>query len=355
MALEVDFISVLGCALRTVFDPASAGHLQSQATAVGPAQPSHSPPGSPDISLLSSQLQQQWDVNGNMHLGAVKIKPNSRIRAVWRCNKCPAGQPHIWTAYVYSRIRGTHCPYCSNRMICLHNTLATIAPDVAHYWNYSNNKTTPQQVVAYSHYRAEWQCPICKWEWQAPIFSRTHARAGCPRCSACKHHKNRQLPTFAAAQPACLAEWDYERNDEVGFYPDVVTLGSNKQVHWICSCCPKGQPHRWTAMPNRRIGLDTGCPVCAGQKACVCNSLESLYPLLAAEFDVDKNGFAPSEIPSRSNKKVWWRNARQGSWQQSPDIRNDRRNELYMQQVPLSMFAPYLGQIEFSIVTLLQP
>ena len=336
-------------------DPDSAGRLPSQATAVGPAQPSHSPPGSPDISLLSSQLQQQWDVDGNMHLGAIKIKPNSRIRAVWRCDKCPAGQPHIWTTYVQNRTRGTQCPCCSNRMVCLHNALATVAPDVAQYWNHSKNKTSPQQVVACSHSRAEWSCPNCKLEWQAPIFMRTRARAGCPRCSARKQYANRQSqPTFAAAQPACLAEWDHEHNSAEDMFPDNITLGSHKQVHWICSCCPRGQPHRWTAAPFSRVGKGTACAACAGRKACVCNSLESLFPSLAAEFDVDKNGFAPSEIPARSNKRVWWRNAKQGSWQQCPNVRTDRRNELYSQQVPLSMFAPHSGQIGFSMVKLLQ-
>ena len=122
-----------------------------------------------------------------------------------------------------------------------------------------------------------------------------------------------------------MAQWDYERNDAEDMSPDYITLGSNKLVHWVCSCCPRGQPHRWTAPPHSRIGHGSGCPVCAGQQACVCNSVESLFPSVAAEFDVDKNGFAPSEIRARSNKEVWWRNAERGSWRQAVDIRSDRR------------------------------
>ncbi|KAL3154721.1 hypothetical protein ABBQ38_011269 [Trebouxia sp. C0009 RCD-2024] len=66
-----------------------------------------------------------------MRLGAIKVKPQSMIKAVWNCMKCPAQQPHVWTAGVYNRTRGTRCPYCSNRLVCLHNSLATVAPDVA--------------------------------------------------------------------------------------------------------------------------------------------------------------------------------------------------------------------------------
>ena len=268
-----------------------------------------------------------------MHLGSIRVKLQSNIKAVWQCDKCPAGQPHIWAAGVKDRTqKGSQCPYCCNREVCLHNSLATKAPDAARYWNHSKNEKAPEQVVAGSHSRAAWKCPYCSWEWRAPVFMRTRAKAGCPKCSARSRSRQSQ-PTFAEAQPACLAEWDYERNDQEGSYPDVITLGSGKLVHWICSCCPMGQPHRWTASPNMRISNGSGCAVCAGRQACVCNCLASLFPLLASEFDVDKNGFDPSEISARSNKKVWWKNAKRGSWRQSLNARTDRRNELFAKQV----------------------
>ena len=255
-----------------------------------------------------------------MHLGAIRVKPQSNLRVVWRCDKCPAGQPHVWTAVVQKRTQGTRCPYCSNRHVCLHNCLATVAPDAAQYWNHSKNDKTTEQVLAGSTIRAEWKCPACKCEWKAPVFMRTRKRSGCPKCSRANKVIQSQ-PTFAEAQPACLAEWDTERNDAAGIYPDDTTLGSQKLVHWVCSGCPRGQPHRWTARPYDRIGHDTGCAVCAGQQACVCNSLESLFPMIATELDVDKNGFAPSKITGSSMKKVWWRNTERGSWRQTVDAR----------------------------------
>ena len=163
-------------------------------------------------------------------------------------------------------------------------------------------------------------------------FTRVGGRAGCPKCSNVLKVTQPQ-PTFAEAQPACLAEWDYEHNDAEDMHPDNITLGSGKMVHLICSCCPRGQPHRWTARPCDRVVPGDGCAVYAGKYACICNSLATSFPHLAAEFDVDKNGFAPSEIPARSNKKVWWRNARRGSWRQALDIRTDKRSSCYTQQV----------------------
>ena len=163
-------------------------------------------------------------------------------------------------------------------------------------------------MLAGSNFRAEWKCPACYWEWQAPIFLRTRAQAGCPKCSRALK-VNQPQPTFAQVQPVQLAE-DSERNDAQGFYPEDNTLGSTKLVHWMCSRCPRGQPHRWTAPPYSRVGDGRRCPVCSGRQACVCTSLKSLFPSVAAELNADKNGFAPSEMTAWSGKEVWWSNSR---------------------------------------------
>ena len=290
------------------------------------------PPGSPDISMLSLELQQQWHVDRNMYLGAIKVKPRSNIKAVWTCDKCPTGQPHVWSASVNDRTGGTRCPYCSNRRLCLHNCLATIAPGVAHYWDLTKNEKSAEQVLAGSSTRAAWKCPACKHEWKARIAQRVLSNSGCAKCSSAARTLQPQ-PTFAEAQPAELAEWDHERNEAEGLYPHEVTLGSGKKVHWICSRCPRGQPHRWTATPPNRISNGSGCAVCAGQQACVCNSLEALFPSIAAEFDVDKNGCAPFEVTAWSNKEFWWRNAKRGSWRQVVNVRTDKRLSPNTQQV----------------------
>ncbi|KAL3150115.1 hypothetical protein ABBQ38_013454 [Trebouxia sp. C0009 RCD-2024] len=300
------------------------GLSQCQATAEPSSQSDNGSPGSPDISLLSPELQQQWHVERNMHLGTIKVKPQSNIKAVWQCDKCPAGQPHIWTVSVANRRASTQCPYCSNRRVCLHNSLATVAPEACRYWNYAKNEKAPDQVLAGSNSRAEWQCPDCNWAWRAIIKSRVRKNSGCRKCSA-RNRTQQPQPTFAEAQPPELAQWNHERNDAEGFFPHNVTLGSDKQVHWICSCCPRGQPHRWTARPNDRVSKGQGCPMCDGKHVCRCNSLESLCPSIAAEFDVDKNGFAPAEVVARSHERVWWRNAKRGSWRQSLNSRTDRR------------------------------
>ena len=57
----------------------------------------------------------------------------------------------------------------------------------------------------------------------------------------------------------------------------------------------------------QRAPYKTGCPCCAGKKACPDNNLEFLRPSLAKEWHFEKNSpLLPSEVMPNHNKKVWW-------------------------------------------------
>jgi len=300
---------------------ASAAQAQAQ------AQKQHSSclePGLPDISELRSNLQQEWHPDNNGVLGNIKVKPHSGRRVLWSCPNCPAGCPHIWGTTVYSRTRGTKCPYCEGRAVCQHKSLATKAPGQVK-WNEEKNTNTPEQTLAGSRLRAEWKCPICSHEWQARIGSRVEWDRGCPCCSIAVAVRTKQ-PTFEAAQHALLLEWDYERNAVNGIHPHSTTLGSSKRVHWVCQKCPKGQLHRDQMPPcERTFRRFAGCPYCASMQTCTCNSLETHYPMISQEWDFAKKDLTPAQVTSRSTQVVWWANAVRGSWAQRIDERTDPR------------------------------
>jgi len=115
-----------------------------------------------------------------------------------------------------------------------------------------------------------------------------------------------------------MMEFDFERNQKAGRDPDKITAGTHKKVHWICTKCPKGQPHLYVASPVKRIGRNQGCPYCAHRRACICNSLQSLYPALAAEYDSAKNDVGPGQVLPWSHKKAFWKDASGHTWEQSP-------------------------------------
>ena len=115
-----------------------------------------------------------------------------------------------------------------------------------------------------------------------------------------------------------MAEWNWEKNNELNFDPKILTLGSRTKVWWKCQ---KG--HEWSAtIAHRNNGR--GCPYCTGKKALKgYNDLQTVNPLLAKEWNYEKNnGLTPVEVMPNSGKKVWWKCLKGHEWQASIDNRN---------------------------------
>ncbi len=281
----------------------------------------------PDISLLRPELQRQWHHAKNRHLGDRRITASSGLRVWWSCDQCPCGLPHEWMTSVDKRQNmENRCPYCTNNSLCQHNSLSTVASAVAAYWDTAKNGVTPDQVMARSTTRRHWLCPSCGHSWQAKIYRKVAGQSGCPKCSNI-NRPVRKLPSLTQSQHPAMLQFDFERNWRAGLDPDMITAGSNKMVHWICFNCPKGQPHLFVAPPRSRIGINSGCPCCANKKACICNSLQSLYPALAAEYDTGRNSIGPEQVLSRSGKMVFWKDASGHTWEQSPANRTKPEND----------------------------
>ena len=102
--------------------------------------------------------------------------------------------------------------------------------------------------------------------------------------------------------PIMMKEWNYERNNSLGFFPENFSIGSGQKVWWVCE---KG--HEYESIINSRK-RGSGCPYCAGKKALRgFNDFESKYPDLAKEWHPTKNnGLLPSQVTYGSGKKVWW-------------------------------------------------
>ena len=117
-----------------------------------------------------------------------------------------------------------------------------------------------------------------------------------------------------------MAEWNYEKN--VDLNPSQLTLGSNKKAWWKCS---KG--HEWQSTINNRSN-GNGCPYCSGKKVLQgYNDLTATNPVLACEWNYEKNGdLKPEKFSKGSNKKVWWKCKKGHEWQASISHRNNGRD-----------------------------
>jgi len=102
--------------------------------------------------------------------------------------------------------------------------------------------------------------------------------------------------SLAQYKPSLLKEWDYTKNDALGYYPDKLSYKSSKvYVNWKCNDCS----HEWSGTCRGRTGSTGGnCPR--------CNSLAAKYPDLEKDWNYQKNNISPYELPPLSGKKYHW-------------------------------------------------
>lgn len=121
---------------------------------------------------------------------------------------------------------------------------------------------------------------------------------------------------LAVCFPELAEEWDPEENGELK--PECIAPHSNKKVGWRCSICGG----RWKATINNR-SKGSRCPYCTGKQVIAGETdLETKYPELASEWEVERNGDVfPSQIAAHSNKQVWWRCVKGHIWKATPNNR----------------------------------
>ena len=274
----------------------------------------------PDICRLAPHLQQEWDHGANAHLGSITITPLSGRKVWWSSSKCKTRQLHKWQATVYNRTRGSGCPYNTGRAVCPCNDLAHNHPVVALEWDWeANGARTPETVTASSTFKAAWRCSLCGHSWSAQVCNRTKPQgAGCPQCGREARRNQARQPTVSDGASDLLAEWDWEANETHGWHPDLVTLGSQKKVHWVLrEECKLGLVHRWQASPHSRTQLNSGSPFPSGMAVCACNSLGVQSPEAADLWDFPSNGgLTPYNVAVQSNKVMAWMGPDGSQWQQ---------------------------------------
>ena len=67
-------------------------------------------------------------------------------------------------------------------------------------------------------------------------------------------------PPLSVTHPNLVTEWDYNKNNTLGIYPDKIRYGSHRKVWWLCE-----HGHEWQSRIADRTNKSHphGCPVCA--------------------------------------------------------------------------------------------
>ena len=175
-------------------------------------------------------------------------------------------------------------------------------PELIKEWHKEKNgDLRPEDITYGSRKMVHWRCgkEDCGYRWSTRMYCRTGKKpTGCPACNGkVVNRKNSLALNFRSVSE----EWYYPKNK--GLKPEQVTYGSCRAVYWKCKDCG----YVWKARIADRV-KGSGCPVEAGKAVTEKNSLASISPEVAKDWDKDENGdLTPETITNGSNRRVHWK------------------------------------------------
>lgn len=136
-----------------------------------------------DLASQFPQLIEEWDwaKNNELNIFPQEIYSKSSKKVHWVCSK-----GHRWSTSINHRvIRGTNCPYCSNKKILAgYNDLKSQRPDLMEEWDFERNILAPEKVAVLSPKKVHWICPRGH-NYEKPIYDKAKG-IGCPFCTRAK-------------------------------------------------------------------------------------------------------------------------------------------------------------------------
>lgn len=271
---------------------------------------------SPENSLAvhNPQAARYWHPIKNGALTPKNVLPNAQKEVWWRCE-----QGHEWKRKICYMTKTSICPYCRGSLSTKENSLSMLRPDLAAEWHPTRNiPLAPHDLTLKSTKRVWWKCEQGH-EWQMDIRTRASGIGNCPYCMG-----KRVCPenSLAALHPKIAGQWHPTKNGALT--PQQVTDQSSQKVWW---CCENG--HEWQALIRSRTRQHTGCPVCAGKAASPHYNLVTEFPLIAMDWDREKNKKPPETYLPFSNQLAWWKCSVCGAnWQQKIIYRTKAKHPL---------------------------
>lgn len=262
-----------------------------------------------DLETKFPKIANEWDYKKNK-VSPGEVFPFTNKKYYWLCEK---GHSYLATpnARCYEG-KKTGCPICSNKIVLDgFNDLKTLKPEIAKDWDYKKNIKGPEEYSIGSDYKAWWICPFGH-SYQAIINSRTNINkgTGCPICNGKKVLDG--FNDLKSQRPDLLVDWNYDRNEKEGLYPDKVHYNSLKKVNWKCHVCG----YEWKAPPYSRSTEGKGCNTCGYKRAGYKRRMSIIkeqgsfvdnYPELIKDWDYELNTVDPNEMTAGSHKMVNWK------------------------------------------------
>ncbi|WP_295533318.1 zinc-ribbon domain-containing protein [Synechococcus sp. UW140] len=210
------------------------------------------------------------------------VMPGTKQKKDWKCK-----EGHLYSSLVSSRTsKGTGCAVCDGKQVLAgFNDLKTKFPDIAkeaYGWDTS-------MVMPGTNQKKDWKCKEGHL-YSSLVSSRTSKGTGCPFCAG-----QQVLEGFNDLK----TKFPDIAKEAYGWDTSMVMPGTNQKKDWKCK-----EGHLYHSTVNRRTGVGTGCPFCAGKKISAgFNDLKTKFPDIAAEA----YGWDPSTVVAGTNQKKDWK------------------------------------------------
>ena len=253
------------------------------------------------ISDIYPNLVKFWDFDKNGFIKPNMIRAGSNTKVWWVCQDC--GKSYLRSPNTMSNTsQSGYCSDCYKKHRKFkYGSLADIFPDKAIYWS-SKNILKPEDVPAtQSKKKYFWECIHCGYEWSSSVFDVVNNLSKCPVCEGSRFKSG--YTDLATMYPNVAKDWDYSRNNEKPcnvFYKD-------KGSYWfICPKCGKSYIQSLHSVIER----GTKCFSCTRYGNMLKGGENSLYtvrPDLAKQFDENRNGISSKDILPNDTRQMWWK------------------------------------------------
>lgn len=217
-----------------------------------------------DLASQYPDIASEWHPTLNGNLTPEQVTVACGDKTWWQKDCFRDGILHEWPAVIRNRTKlESGCAVCHGLYVQVGvNDLATTRPDVAAQWHPTLNGDLKPQMFTKGAQDEVWWIKDClnngiSHIWIGAIKGRTRNP---PRECAICHGSQIQIGVndLDSQRSDIAAEWHPILNEELT--PEQVTVGSEKQVWWLCSkldCAYKWETSVRTRTDNH------GCPECA--------------------------------------------------------------------------------------------
>lgn len=136
-------------------------------------------------------------------------------------------------------------------------------PERALDWDYEDERNMPYKpsdFLSGSNRLVYWKCHVCGYKSSNTIVNHAKAMFPCEKCAIAGRTNLRYgEDPITITNPELLQEWDFERNEKEGIFPENITNHDSKtQIHWACK-----RGHHWRKNVSYRLHSTSGkCPMC---------------------------------------------------------------------------------------------